>query len=130
MRTERDLYNWLRSNLHGHWQRIETTTGSGVPDVNRCHKGVESWFELKVHTGPAIILPEKAEKKARGAQVGWMKERSAHGGRCFLLLATNFDELSIFRVHPPGTLDTLSSLVAVIQLRRVGDRDFVAAALK
>jgi hypothetical protein len=51
MPPEATFYDWLRRNLKDrcHFQRIETTTGSGVPDVQLTTKqpGFVVWIELK-----------------------------------------------------------------------------------
>ena len=39
-----------------HFQRIETTTGLGIPDVNCCVNGVEFWLELKVSLGKRLAI--------------------------------------------------------------------------
>lgn len=40
---------WFVKNLPDAWdhQRIETTTGRGVPDLNVCTPKGECWIELK-----------------------------------------------------------------------------------
>lgn len=60
-----------------HWQSIETGgTGRGVPDSNFCTRGIEGWVEYKKTDGWTVDL--------RTEQVGWLMERSARGGRCFV----------------------------------------------
>ena len=50
--TEKKFWQSLKRLLPDvHWQRIETTTASGVPDVNGCYKAGEFWLELKVLKG-------------------------------------------------------------------------------
>lgn len=58
-----------------HWQRIENTAGSGVPDINGCFH-CEVWIEFKEARGKTIIL--------RPEQVAWLMRRSRAGGRCFI----------------------------------------------
>ena len=72
--TERDLYDRLRGRLKDiHWQRVETTTGSGVPDVNGCHAGAEFWVECKVTHGWSLVI--------RDSQTAWITRRVGQGGR-------------------------------------------------
>lgn len=60
-----------------HWQSIETGgTGRGIPDLNGCMDGVETWLELKGCSGWAVgIRPE---------QTAWIERRARAGGRVFL----------------------------------------------
>ena len=92
--TEKQMYNWVKKHLpDALWQRIETSTAAGVPDVNYMFKqGVEGWIELK---GSASISWKKSKNpkmndkvfrlKIRPAQTAWIKERLSYGGRVFLL---------------------------------------------
>ena len=65
-----------------HWQRIENTTGVGVPDINFCLDGVEVWVEDK-------WTPSK--KGARfshpltPSQCGWILKRVHSGGSAWVL---------------------------------------------
>lgn len=55
-----------------HGQRIETTTGPGVPDWNLCYQQREYWIELKVgETKGPLLRPE---------QHVWMIRRQRAGG--------------------------------------------------
>lgn len=64
---------------HWHWQRIETTTASGVPDLNVFipTRG-EVWLELKAASSPVI----------RSAQNAWIKKRQLLGGNVIIVLKT------------------------------------------
>lgn len=47
---ESNFIKWFLDGIPGTWhaQRIETTTGRGVPDLNLCiGKGQECWIEFK-----------------------------------------------------------------------------------
>ena len=37
-------------------ERLEVTSMSGVPDVNVCFNGVETWIELKIITQGQVLL--------------------------------------------------------------------------
>lgn len=55
------------------WQAVELgALGSGVPDTNFCHEGVEGWVEFKKLNKNGIDL--------RPEQIGWIKNRIRHGG--------------------------------------------------
>jgi hypothetical protein len=61
-----------------HFQAIETGgTGLGIPDLNGCVDGVETWTELKFTTSWRV--------KVRPQQVAWLERRERAGGRCFIL---------------------------------------------
>lgn len=77
---EKKFYEWLRPYLPGHYQRIETTTGSGVPDLNVCYLGTETWVELKAPLDGKVLL--------RKEQYAWMKRRCHDGGRCIVMART------------------------------------------
>ena len=83
--TETQLWGALKSALPTfHWQRIETITGSGVPDVNGCHNGVEVWLELKIIRG--IGKPYfQSSQGLTPVQCAWLENRWRAGGRAFVL---------------------------------------------
>jgi len=72
MATEAQLWALLRTNLQGHFVRIENAISVGVPDVNACHDGVEVWIELKTGSGNYISL--------RSSQLAWFIRRISVGG--------------------------------------------------
>jgi len=75
----------LQQNMRNvHFQSIETGgTGRGIPDLNGCLNGVESWIELKsTDAWNVVIRPE---------QVGWAEKRIRHGGRVFLATRRRHD---------------------------------------
>jgi hypothetical protein len=57
----------------GHAQPIEDALSSGVPDVNTCINGVESWVELK--TGHKLSTEQRK----------WLAARARAYGRVFVL---------------------------------------------
>lgn len=87
--TEKQLYNYLKSLFpYGHWQRIETPVGTGIPDVNCCINGTESWLELKIgstkhdrKTGKLMVSIHM-----RRDQRSWLRKRDKAGGRCFVVV--------------------------------------------
>ena len=62
-----------------HWQAVETwSTGQGVPDMNVCLNGIETWLEFKGTTTNTVrITPE---------QVAWIERRLRAGGRCLVIV--------------------------------------------
>jgi Holliday junction resolvase len=78
--TEKTFSTWLVKHLRTNgWdvQRIETSTGNGVPDVNCCKNGEELWLELKcLDTVEPILRP---------MQYAWMLRRVKAGGTCVII---------------------------------------------
>lgn len=69
----------LRDHLpHIHWQRVESGTSRGIPDMNYCVDGAEGWIELKWTLGWTVDL--------RPEQVAWLMRRSRSGGRVHILV--------------------------------------------
>ena len=75
--SERKLYDRLRHNIKTiDFQRVETTVGSGVPDVNFCcsESIVEGWIELK-----KIHRPKRETTDIRigirPSQIAWITRR-------------------------------------------------------
>lgn len=76
MKPEKKFYNWLKTQLPGHWQGLEALNAPGLPDVNVCYRGVEVWLELKsVYDSPSI----------RPMQYAWGIKRSSQGGKVFVI---------------------------------------------
>lgn len=80
--NEKKFSNWLMMYwLTGagiHAQRIETTTASGVPDINVCMQGLEFWIETKVFTPSKDVM-------LRPYQRNWMHRRSCADGLSYVL---------------------------------------------
>lgn len=84
--------------------RIEDSLGRGVPDVNICLNGVESWVELKIARGSKVEFQK--------GQLAWMVERTRAGGRCFVVVhqvcpVNPKHTVKIIRVVSPLPLDFL-----------------------
>ena len=89
------LWHWLKNKLSKHpvdLQRIENTTGCGVPDVNGCYKGSEAWIELKVHVKGQVVL--------RKEQYAWLARRDSHDGNV-MVIAHNTDDETVEIYLPP-----------------------------
>lgn len=93
---------WARVGPHlrqyGTFDRIETATVSGVPDVDYCIDGVEGKIELKaVKRYPlrdsSMLFPTGTG--LRPAQIAWIVKRLMHKGRVFLLIGVEGDVILI-----------------------------------
>jgi hypothetical protein len=73
MTPEQKFWQLLKPHVPGHVNRIENTVGNGIPDVNFCYKGKETWIELK------------AGSKLRDSQKIWHQQRALAGGRVFVI---------------------------------------------
>jgi len=86
MTAEQKFYQWFRKQLPvtADCCRVETSTMGGMPDVNVCLDGIETWVELKVYIGGRVLI--------RPEQNAWMHRRAAAGGRVWLVAkhATGF----------------------------------------
>jgi len=86
-------------------RRIETTTESGMPDLNICYQGMEAWVESKVLYPKGVLL--------RKEQWAWSNRRANAGGSVFVLAwDEQFDEvlgwkLPNITVFPSGDHKTL-----------------------
>lgn len=67
----------LLKRMGAHVTRIETSTESGVSDIDVCYEGNETWLELKW-----------GHPKLRPRQHAWMMKRSAAGGHVYVLLGS------------------------------------------
>lgn len=61
MNPEQEFWYSIRDKAPGFTQRIETSTGNGVPDVYGCSMGISYWLELKVWTPTVGILLRKEQ---------------------------------------------------------------------
>lgn len=61
-----------------HAQRIETTTGSGIPDINVHYKTLEFWVEAKVLDG-------KHGPLLRPYQMAWITRRHKANGIVYIM---------------------------------------------
>ncbi len=53
---EKDFWRSIQPKLNGHVNRVENIVGVGIPDVNICHNGIETWVELKVAVGRYLLF--------------------------------------------------------------------------
>ena len=78
--AEKDFKKWLIVNANKDWmfQTIETSTGSGVPDVYFCIDGYQGWIELKSSTSNHCY--------ARISQWRWFCKLCSRGGFGLLII--------------------------------------------
>ena len=95
MTPEQKFNRWLIDNVFFdmHYQRIESTSGSGIPDFNACWLGVEFWVESKVD-----------EPLLRPYQWSWINRRVRSSGKVLILV----DCGSTIRMHIPDFTATPS----------------------
>lgn len=89
--AEIKFWHWLKNKLSKEkvdMQRIENTTGNGVPDVNACYLGSEAWIELKVHVKGNVVL--------RKEQYAWLTRRHQHDGNVLVMALTENDGVEIW----------------------------------
>ena len=91
--NEHDLYRKIAEQFpKGHVQRIETSTGSGVPDINICYLGMEAWVEAKMVIPGGVIL--------RKEQFAWGMRRAQAGGMAAVLAAEEAGDLFYYWKFP------------------------------
>lgn len=105
--SEQEFKKWILKNATNDWlfQTIETSTGSGVPDLFVCTDGYQGWIELKSCANNRCYM--------RISQWRWMNKLSSRGGCGLLVIKRETDK----RVDIYNMLD----------LRRIGtpNSDFI-----
>lgn len=91
--------------IRGHYQRIEASSGSGIPDINYAHNGMECWIETKIADGWKVRL--------RPYQWAWMQRRIRASGKVSVVAEVGV-MIAIFRaekmrVHSNGMYLQISS---------------------
>lgn len=89
------FWKWLKNKLKNEkvdFQRIENTTGGGVPDLNACFRGTEAWIELKVHVKGNVVL--------RKEQYAWIYRRFIHEGNVMVIALNPVDNTVEFYTQP------------------------------
>lgn len=92
--AESNDYKTLKRNMphaQDRLDRIENVVVVGMPDVNFCSGGVESWIELKSPKEPARSTTPLfgSNHKLSQDQINWLLRQRQAGGRCFVLVATD-----------------------------------------
>ena len=90
---EKDLWQKVKKALPVtpllHYQRMELSEASGIPDLNICWKGFDVWVELKIfdHSGNKVDF--------RPEQVSWIHKRVEAGGFVYILAYDNKANISL-----------------------------------
>lgn len=109
--SDGELRKVFRKYLHT-FDSIAVETGGtagGVPDFNMCKNGIDVWVEMKAaRHWRAVIRP---------SQVGWIERRLLHGGRVFIAIRRDMEELWLYhgvaiRTLIREPLDTIKPLGA------------------
>lgn len=83
MKPEQRLWQLIKPHVPGDNVRIESVTGSGIPDVNFCSNGREAWIENKVKTIYRVNIGDSEdtlESILRETQLSWHWKRVKNGG--------------------------------------------------
>ena len=91
MTPEQKFYYLIKDHIPGHVNRIENSTGVGIPDVNFCFDGLETWLELKANINLLVAEQEVIDipfgtKKLRDSQIIWHGQRTKAGGRVLVAI--------------------------------------------
>lgn len=80
MSGEKEFKKWLTLNAPKDWmiQTIETSTGTGVPDIFVCVDGFQFWGELKAGTNKKCYM--------RISQWRWFCKLTSRGGYAVLMI--------------------------------------------
>lgn len=95
--TEANFRSWLVKNAGSGWmmQTIETSTGTGVPDVYFCTQGHQGWLELK---NSALL----SACYMRVSQWRWFHKLYKRGGVALLLIKRQ--KLKTIDIYPGSEL--------------------------
>lgn len=91
MTPEQKFYYLIKEHIPGHVNRIENSTGVGIPDVNFCFDGLETWLELKANVNllcaeEEVIQIPFGTKRLRDSQIIWHGQRVNAGGRVLIAI--------------------------------------------
>lgn len=100
-----------------HAQRIETSTGSGIPDINVCYCGIELWIETKVATPTCRVL-------LRPFQWAWINRRVKELGRGYVV-AEYLDTIRVWAFRDVRVVPHAEYLSVISDAKVFGKRDIV-----
>ena len=117
--SEKNVYQLLKKHVIRHpdrIDRIENLTVVGMPDVNLCIEGRESWIEIKAPREPKRETTPLfgSNHKVSLEQTNWMKRQTDAGGRCFFFIGTNMRFLLL-----SGAIGAIINTMSVEELRKV-----------
>ena len=112
--AERRLAQWRHlaaARIEGlHLQRIESSTGSGIPDIEGCWNGASFWLELKAVDRLPVKAHSRLTTTISPAQINWLARRWSVGGRVFVLLRTGQSRRMRYYLIPGSNVSALTSL--------------------
>ena len=116
--SEKNVYQLLKKHVIRHpdrIDRIENLTVVGMPDVNLCIQGRESWIEIKAPREPKRDSTPLfgSNHKVSLEQANWMKRQIDAGGRCFFFIGTNMRFLLL-----SGAIGGIINSMRVEELRK------------
>ena len=85
-RTEKSLWNKVRSLFPGTSNRVENGVAPGFPDTYHDWVRKSYWVELKIGSTRVAEDPERAIKLMRWTQRVWSRRHVREGARVFLLV--------------------------------------------
>lgn len=99
--SEKEFRKWIVMNASKDWmmQTIETSTGTGVPDLFFCVNSCQGWMELKATDSHKCYM--------RISQWKWFKKLTSRGG--FGLLLIKREKLKRIDVYSAGDLTSLDA---------------------
>jgi len=95
--TEKSFVNWFAKRVKKHgifWQRLETTTGLGVPDAFIAYNGELGFVEFK-------IAQSTGRAKVRNEQLAWGKTFIKRGKNPWSVLAKHPTRSELYLFQPP-----------------------------
>jgi len=93
--NEKTAYKWLKEAVMtqpgARIDRLENLVSEGMPDVNCCVCGTESWIEIKAPTEPkrASTPLFGSNHKVSQEQKNWMLRQKKASGHCYLFIVTD-----------------------------------------
>jgi len=102
-KPESQFYSWLSTKLKSfgiqQWDRIESATTRGIPDIDVCHKGICCKIELKYETGNVT--------KIRPEQRNWINKRIKSGGLVYILVKRKTAKLDRIELYSGEQVNAL-----------------------
>ena len=111
--SEKNTYNLFKKGIEGkavRIDRIENVRVDGMPDVNVCVEGIESWIEIKSPKEPVRINTPLfgSNHKLSQSQLNWFMRQAQAGGKAFILIRSDKRMLLVKGVYA----DEINSLTA------------------
>jgi len=126
--TEKDLNQFLQTKLASqarllHWQRVESSIGSGTPDVNFCIDSHDWWIELKVISLNTITRETQIKVKWRPGQVAWLVNRIKAGGNAGVMIGVTITRVNMSSLIFVRSIEGILSLRGFISIKDLMSMD-------